>query len=120
MILKLNIALMVKKRTVKFNTTKIKGSSSSKPSTAATTPKLDTGIGDLIKQFGEMKIMLSKAVEKGDKMELTQKWCHNCRTNGHLAVNCTSDCKTCNGKLGAHPFYRCPDFKSTCQKESEH
>jgi len=86
-------------------------------------------IDDLVKQFGEMKIMLSEIAKNSSKSNMGQtpfcracrkpgqeikdctSPCRNCQGNGHLAQDCKEPCKICRGNNGIHPFFQCPEFK---------
>ncbi|KAG1038581.1 hypothetical protein G6F43_012673 [Rhizopus delemar] len=44
--------------------------------------------------------------------------CYNCQEQGHAANECRKDCKVCQGKLGSHSFWECPDYKRKSKNES--
>jgi len=68
----------------------------------------------LIKQFREMKIMLTASVTKAHKLEQSSNknsvYCKNCRGSDHYTQNCSQLCKICQGNLGTHPFWKCPNY----------
>jgi len=61
-------------------------------------------IDSLIKQFGEIKLLLAEAVTKVDKLEQVKNSCKNCRSSAHTTPNCTQLCKVCQGTLDVHIF----------------
>ena len=80
--------------------------------TATSNKKESSEIDSLIKQFAEMKIMLAEAVSKVSKLEQTSNriYCKNCKGMDHNAQNCPQPCKNCQGSLGTHPFWKCPNY----------
>ena len=85
----------------------------SNTSNSIATTKQESGeIDSLIKQFGEMKILLAEAVTKVDKLEQNRNSCKNCRSTTHTAPNCTQPCKVCQGSLGVHVFWKCPNYST--------
>jgi len=67
-------------------------------------------INSLIKQFGEMKILLAEAVTKVDRLEQSQNNCKNCKTSTHITPNCNQPCKICQQSLDIHVFWKCPNY----------
>ena len=41
-----------------------------------------------------------------------KQYCKNCKATDHEAQNCQQPCKICNGALGNHLFWRCPNYRS--------
>ena len=98
---------------IKMKSKLIKNKGDNKSINLATKPQLGE-LDELIKQFGEMKIMLAEAVSKVDKLEQNKSYlsCKNCRNTDHHTQNCPNPCKNCQGSLGIHPFWKCPNYKN--------
>jgi len=67
-------------------------------------------IDTLIKQFGEMKILLAEAVTKVDRLEQTKNSCKNYRSCAHTTPNCNQPWKVYQGSIGVHIFWKCSNY----------
>jgi len=67
-------------------------------------------IDSLIKQFGEMKILLAEAVTKVDTLEQSKTDCKDCKSSTHTAPNCNQACKICQRSWNIHVFWKCLNY----------
>ena len=57
-----------------------------------------------------MKILFAEAVTKVDRLEQSKNSCKNCRSSTHTTLNCNQPGKVCQGSLGVHVFWKCPNY----------
>jgi len=81
------------------------------PATSNSNSKQESSeIDSLIKQVGEMKILLAEAVTKVDRLEQSKNSCKNSRSSTHTTPNCNQPCKVCQGSLDVHVFWKCLNY----------
>ena len=98
---------------------KDKSLGTSHPATTTSNSKQESSeIDSLIKQFGEMKILLAEAVTKVDRLEQSKNNCKNCKSSTHTTPNCNQPCKICQGSLGIHVFWKCPNYNVAGNKSN--
>jgi len=89
------------------------------PATSTSNSKQESSeIDSLIKQFGEMKILLAEAVTKVDRLEQSKNSCKNCRSSAHTTPNCNQPCKVCQRPLGVHVFWKCPNYNISSNRSN--
>ena len=54
-----------------------------------------------------------EAVTKVHRLEQTKNNCKNCRSSNHTTPNCNQLCKICQGTLGVHVYWKCPNYNAT-------
>jgi len=67
---------------------KNKSLSASHPAITSNSKQESSEIDGLIKQFGEIKILLAEAVTKVDRLEQSKNNCKNCKSSTHTTSNC--------------------------------
>ena len=72
-------------------------------------------INSLIKQFGEVKILLAVAIIKLDRSEQSKT---DCKTSTYTTPNCNQTCNVCQRCLIIHIFWKCLNYNITSNRSN--
>jgi len=107
-LLKWNIIVTLKRNMLA--SAKDKSLGTSHPATTCNSKQECSEIDSLIKQFGEMKILLDEAVTKVDRLDQIKNNHKNCKSSTHTTPNCNQPCKICQGCLYIYVFWKCSNY----------